>query len=207
MRSLNRLLQAHRSAISAHRAARPARSRAAVRGVLLLCLAAVPLGASTAQTAPAQVTSEAAVIPFAAHFEGVIAPISPDLERIDPRTPATAVDLDSFDAPIEVVPKTEVLRTLGTGVASYYGSRFHGRQTANGERFNMRAMTAAHKTLPFGTMVRVTNASNGRSVTVRINDRGPFIPGRTIDLSRGAAEQIGMISRGHATVELELVSR
>lgn len=98
-----------------------------------------------------------------------------------------------------------MVRSLGAGVASYYGRRFHGRRTANGERFNMRAMTAAHRTLPFGTKVRVTNPRNGRSVVVRVNDRGPFIRGRSIDLSRAAAEKIGMISRGHARVNMEVV--
>ncbi|MEP3051448.1 MAG: septal ring lytic transglycosylase RlpA family protein [Erythrobacter sp.] len=113
-----------------------------------------------------------------------------------------SVDLSTFEAPREAQP---AVRSLGTGIASYYGRRFHGRLTANGERFNMRALTAAHKTLPFGTRVRVTNPRNGRSVTVRINDRGPFIRGREIDLSRAAAERIGMISSGHARVELALV--
>lgn len=119
--------------------------------------------------------------------------------------PAGAVDLNGFDPPVEREAGQDVVRALGTGVASYYGRRFHGRRTANGERFNMRAMTAAHRTLPFGTRVRVTNPRNGRSVVVRVNDRGPFIRGRSIDLSRAAAEKIGMISRGHATVKLEVV--
>ncbi|MBV7266765.1 septal ring lytic transglycosylase RlpA family protein [Erythrobacter sp. WH131] len=115
--------------------------------------------------------------------------------------PPTAVDLSEFEPPVE----DPILRTLGRGVASFYGRRFHGRRTANGERFDMNAMTAAHKTLPFGTKVRVTNPSNGRSVIVRINDRGPFTRGRTIDLSRAAAREIGMIARGHARVELDIV--
>lgn len=114
-----------------------------------------------------------------------------------------AVDLDAFEPPIE---QTRVLRSLGSGTASYYGRRFHGRRTANGERFDMRAMTAAHRTLPFGTLVRVTNTRNGREVTVRINDRGPFIRGRSIDLSRAAAKQIGMISRGHAPVQMDIIA-
>ncbi len=142
-------------------------------------------------------------MPFAAHFAGVIEPLGPDLQDIDLAVPPDAVDISTFEPPVE---QTRVIRSMGTGIASFYGRRFHGRLTANGERFNMRAMTAAHKTLPFGTMVRVTNPRNGRSVTVRINDRGPFIRGREIDLSRGAAEAIGMISRGHARVELEVVS-
>lgn len=79
------------------------------------------------------------------------------------------------------------------GIASYY---YHGQKTANGERFNLNGFTAAHRTLPFGTMLTVTNSTNGRSVTVRINDRGPFIKGRIIDLSRGAAQAIGLTSSG-----------
>lgn len=127
-----------------------------------------------------------------------------------PQVPDDAVDITSFDPPLEPKPKPKpkprsVKRSLGTGVASYYGKRFHGRLTANGERFNMNAMTAAHKTLPFGTRVRVTNPRNGKSVTVRINDRGPFIRGRHIDLSRAAAQRIGMISSGHARVKMDIV--
>ena len=94
---------------------------------------------------------------------------------------------------------------IATGIASYYGARFAGRKTANGERFNPSKMTAAHKSLRFGTRVRVTNLRNGRQVTVRINDRGPFVRGRIIDLSRAAASKIGMIQRGHARVRLERV--
>ncbi|GEP00612.1 septal ring lytic transglycosylase RlpA family protein [Methylobacterium haplocladii] len=76
-------------------------------------------------------------------------------------------------------------------IASWYGPGFHGRKTANGERFDQNALTAAHKTLPFGTRIRVTNEATGRSVLVRINDRGPFVKGRAIDLSAGAARAIG----------------
>lgn len=78
-----------------------------------------------------------------------------------------------------------------TGTASWYGPGFHGRTTASGERFNQNAMTAAHPTLKFGTMVTVTNNKNGKSVVVKINDRGPFINGRIIDLSKAAAQKIG----------------
>jgi len=85
------------------------------------------------------------------------------------------------------------------GVASYYGS---GSRTASGERFNPSEMTAAHRTLPFGTRVRVTNTNNGRSVVVRINDRGPFVHNRVIDLSTGAASAIGMIGSGTAHVRI-----
>ena len=91
------------------------------------------------------------------------------------------------------------------GMASFYGKKFHGRKTANGERFNMNAMTAAHKRLAFGTMVRVTHVQNGRSVVVRINDRGPFSKGRIIDLSYAAAKKLGMISQGVAKVRLRIL--
>lgn len=90
------------------------------------------------------------------------------------------------------------------GEASYYADRFHGRLTANGERFDMHEMTAAHKTLPFGSLVRVTNLDNGKEVVVRINDRGPFIKGRAIDLSLGAAKEIGMIRKGVTNVRMEV---
>jgi rare lipoprotein A len=93
-----------------------------------------------------------------------------------------------------------------TGIASWYGIPFHGRQAANGEIFDMEKMTAAHRTLPFGTMVRVHNLTNGRETDVRIIDRGPFVNGRIIDLSRAAAESIGMIGPGIAQVMLEVVS-
>lgn len=86
------------------------------------------------------------------------------------------------------------------GKASWYGPGFHGRSTASGERFNQSNMTAAHKSLPFGTKLRVTNKRNGKSVVVRINDRGPFVRGRVLDLSKGAASQIGMVRSGSAAV-------
>lgn len=88
------------------------------------------------------------------------------------------------------------------GVASWYGPGFHNRLTANGERYNMNAMTAAHKTLPFGTVVVVQSATTGKTVTVRINDRGPFIKGRVIDLSRAAAKKLGMHKSGIQKVKL-----
>lgn len=93
------------------------------------------------------------------------------------------------------------------GVASWYGGKFHGRQTASGERYDMHAMTAAHRTLPFGTRVRVTDLTTRRSVVVRINDRGPFIDGRIVDLSRRAAGRLGIIERGTAKVRLTVVQQ
>ncbi|WP_406820983.1 septal ring lytic transglycosylase RlpA family protein [Pseudomonas sp. KnCO4] len=93
-----------------------------------------------------------------------------------------------------------------TGTASYYGSRHHGKRTASGEPFNQNGLTAAHRSLPFGTRVRVTNTANQRSVVVRINDRGPHTRGRLIDLSRAAAEKIGMIRSGTAQVRVQGLS-
>jgi rare lipoprotein A len=92
-----------------------------------------------------------------------------------------------------------------TGVASYYADKYHGKQTASGEIFDMHALTAAHPTYKFGTRVKVTHLENKRSVTVRINDRGPFIKGRVIDLSLAAAKELQMVKSGIAQVKLEIV--
>lgn len=91
------------------------------------------------------------------------------------------------------------------GVASWYGGKFHGRLTSSGEVFDTNEMTAAHRTLPFGTLVKVTNLDNGKSAMVKINDRGPFVDGRIIDLSRAAAEQIDMLETGIARVSLGIM--
>lgn len=90
-----------------------------------------------------------------------------------------------------------------TGKASYYGQAHHGKRTASGERFDQNALTAAHRTLPFGTRVRVTNLNNERSVVLRINDRGPFVRGRVIDVSRAAAERLDMLRAGVVPVRVE----
>lgn len=89
--------------------------------------------------------------------------------------------------------------------ASYYAEQFHGKRTSNGEYFNMYSLTCAHKSLPFDTVLRVTNLSNGKQVDVRVNDRGPFVVGREIDLSKAAAVQLNMIKTGTAKVKLEIV--
>ena len=92
-----------------------------------------------------------------------------------------------------------------SGIASYYAEEFDGRQTANGEVYDMHAMTAAHRTLPFNTTVKVTHLQTGESVIVRINDRGPFKDDRVIDLSLGAARKIGLIAKGTGPVRLEVL--
>src|SRR5262245_5091561 len=110
---------------------------------------------------------------------------------------APAVSEETPPAPIK-----KQIERASYGMASYY---WQGQRTANGERFEKRELTAAHRTLPFGTRVRVTNLATGRSVTVRINDRGPFVAGRVIDVSQAAAEELGMVGRGVAKVRLSVV--
>ena len=129
------------------------------------------------------------------------------MKIIKPTALVAALALGAF--PLATTPSlaqdtVAVVQTL-SGTASWYGGKFHGRTTANGERYNMNALTAAHKTLPFGTKVRVTNEANGKSVVVRINDRGPFVGRRVIDLSRAAATQVGMMQSGVARVKLEIL--
>jgi rare lipoprotein A len=104
----------------------------------------------------------------------------------------------------QLTTRTRVPGKEGTsyGLASFYGE---GSETASGEKFDPKGLTAAHPTLPFGTRLRVTNVSNGRSVIVRINDRGPFVAGRTVDVSSSAAERIGIVERGVAKVKLDVV--
>jgi rare lipoprotein A len=94
---------------------------------------------------------------------------------------------------------------IGQGVASYYGHELAGNRTASGERFNPNGLTAAHRSLPLGTKLRVTNLSNGEDVVVRVNDRGPFAKSRLIDLSLGAARDIGMVRTGTARVTVEIL--
>lgn len=125
------------------------------------------------------------------------------------RQVGNAAPLSHIEGKPEPEVTTVAVRSVANrlqGWASWYGPGFHGNRTANGERYNQYAMTAAHRSLPFGTEVRVTNANNGRSIVVRINDRGPFIGGRIIDLSAGAAEAIGMISSGVAPVTVEVLT-
>ena len=107
-------------------------------------------------------------------------------------------DFQSDDARIARLPAE-------TGIASYYADKYHGRKTASGETFDMHALTAAHPTYPFGTRVKVTHLKSQRSVIVRINDRGPFVKGRVIDLSLAAAEQLRMVRSGLAQVTLEIL--
>lgn len=90
-----------------------------------------------------------------------------------------------------------------SGIASYYAEQHHGKKTANGEKFNMYELTAAHRTLPFGSKIKVTNLTNGKTVVLRVNDRGPYVKGRILDVSKGAAIELGMIQHGTAAIRIE----
>lgn len=118
----------------------------------------------------------------------------PSSEQLEPR------------APIARIPAPAQPTMMETGLASWYGPKFHGKRTASGEVFNQEKLTAAHPTLPWGSRVKVTNLANGKSVDVRINDRGPFGKGRIIDVSRAAARALDMVERGLTTVQLEWLS-
>lgn len=126
-----------------------------------------------------------------------------------------AAKTSSDDAPAPKAKKTKVAKKSSgggggasySGYASWYGGQFHGRKTANGETYNQWALTAASKTLPFGTVVRVTNSRNGDYVDVRINDRGPYVGGRIIDLSHAAANEIGLTASGVAPVKVTVLGK
>ncbi len=129
--------------------------------------------------------------------------------------PPATTEEKMADSPTAIAPaeeakseavKSEVIVGI-VGIASYYAAKFHGRRTASGEKFSSKLMTAAHLTLPFGTQVKVTNLRNMKSVIVRVNDRGPHVLGRIVDLSRAAAELIGMRHTGTAHVELEILAK
>jgi rare lipoprotein A len=171
------------------------RIRTLRRGLLVLAL--------TAPMAAAGSTETPAVAPAAAAFASEFA----DLAELPPAPDGgnNAVDLTAIEHS-HPSGAGEVARQLGSGSASYYAAKFHGRRTASGERFDNTAMTAAHRTLPFGSKVRVTNPANGQSVVVRINDRGPFTKSRAIDVSHAAAKRLGLVARGHGTVELALLN-
>ena len=146
--------------------------------LLAVCAALASIGAVHAQQAPA---AAPAVTPAPAAAPKMAAPAA---------APAAA----SGDAASE-------------GKVAHYGAKFNGRKTASGEVFNVNAMTMAHKTLPFGTRVKVTNLANKKSVVVRVNDRGPTDPGRIGDLTTGAARKIGMTKAGVADARLEVVGQ
>jgi rare lipoprotein A len=128
------------------------------------------------------------------------APLPEDL----PAATAAASEAVATTATTVLTAVSEMRTRLETGIASWYGKRFHGRRTASGESFDMHALTAAHPNLPFGSWVRVRNVVNGLSVDVRINDRGPHVKRRIIDLSRAAARSLGLLDDGSGTSEVSI---
>ena len=127
--------------------------------------------------------------------------------RSTPSSPKGDVAIEPTKAPESSTPRNpsgKILLTLD-GVASYYADEFHGKQTSSGEVYDMNDLTAAHRTFPFGTKVRITNRENSRSVIVRVNDRGPFHEGRIIDLSLGAAKELDLVKTGTAPVRIEVL--
>ncbi|HEY0626033.1 MAG TPA: septal ring lytic transglycosylase RlpA family protein [Allosphingosinicella sp.] len=155
----------------------------------------------------------AALLPVSAQGEVATAQIAPEPAPVlEAQQEPAAIVIDApaveASAPEAEEPKKtlEDSTVIGEGMASYYGAELAGNRTASGERFNPNALTAAHRTLPMGTKLRVTNKANGKSVIVRINDRGPFAKGRIIDVSRAAAEKISMVRSGTARVTLERLS-
>lgn len=130
------------------------------------------------------------------------APLGYNASKSAPATDSKATLADA--KPLDAGP--DVSDFHQTGRASWYGTKFHGRKTASGERYNMNALTAAHKTLPLASYVRVTNTTNDKSVVVKINDRGPYVRGRIIDLSYAAARVLGLRKVGTAQVKIEGLS-
>lgn len=143
----------------------------------------------------------------------VAVPAAPSIEqpRSAPESSETKVPETSNEAAgesseeaVEVPPDAKPI-LVETGIASWYGAPYHNRRASNGEIYDMHAMTAAHRTLPLGSIVRVTCVENGESAVVRITDRGPFIEGRIVDLSQAAAQKIGLVRKGTAQVRLEVL--
>lgn len=162
--------------------------RAGTRNLLGLGLSLATYGCAVANTAPTQTVT--ANDPIASIATGV--DFSHKAKRAT--TLANTVEQATLGKPtaLHMASESSDQASFQQGIASWYGPGFHNRLTANGERYNMNALTAAHRTLPFGTMVLVKNTATGKTVTVRINDRGPYIKGRIIDLSRAAARELGI---------------
>lgn len=168
----------------------------ALRSLVFAAAMALPASASGPAFADAGVSSNRDT--FAASFStlnGAAGAFVPAAGMVD----VTAIQ------PSEGADEDMAGRSIGSGIASYYGNELAGNRTASGERFDPGQLTAAHRTLPMGTRVRVTNSANGKSVVVRINDRGPFHGKRVIDLSKSAASRIGLVARGSGRVDLALL--
>ena len=164
---------------------------------------------SPSESSPLTASTPAATPPPAAPSKSRLADFMAKRFRKQIETPVPVVEPETQAAPEAPVDEKykftgEDARELERGHASWYGGQFHGRRTASGETYDKYALTAAHKTLPFGTIVRVRSLKLGREVDVRINDRGPFAPGRVIDVSQAAAEALGLMGKGVVEVSLNV---
>ncbi len=149
----------------------------------------------------------AALLSLAAACAGVARPEAPRLPVVTDPAPIVPGTMRAYQVRGRWYQPAEQPGYDVTGMASWYGEQFNGRPTATGERFDMHALTAAHKTLPLPGLVEVTNLSNGRRIVVRVNDRGPFVDNRIIDLSRGSAEALGMLQAGVGEVRVRYLGR
>jgi rare lipoprotein A len=190
----------------------------ALAGALLAALAVVGwqrLAASATTAAPPVVAgTERRAVRSSAEVAGTVRVPAAIALTTAPRQPASSLPLGREGGtagpylPARLAQPTAWKHTAhGTGEASYYARGFEGRPTASGEPYRAAKLTAAHRTLPFGTLLEVTNVRNGRSVIVRVNDRGPFHGRRVIDLSRAAAAEIGLLRRGRGPVRLDVLTR
>ena len=167
----------------------------AIGAVLLLAVSAQAQAQAAAAAAPAAASAAAAVSATAAKAKAAV---------VDGAASAKAAVMPAATA---AAPAAASIGDASEGKVAYYGRKFAGRKTANGERFNPGALTMAHKTLPFGTLVRVTNLKNNKSVVVRVNDRGPFGADRVGDLSQAAAGKLRMLKSGVINAKLEVVGK
>lgn len=189
--------------------------RVAVAGALVVLGACTGLPSDYTQATAQQASKAAAEPPVTAptiamqrpsRIYDLAKPADTDLIDLQPGaqpgTQPAPVDRFSLELTPDTQPETSMFQEFERGGASWYGPGLHGRRTASGERYDMHALTAAHRTLPFGTIVRVRSLVNGREVEVRITDRGPFVRSRVIDVSRAAAVELGMIGLGIKNVAL-----
>jgi len=172
-------------------------------------LSSASQGCGIISDAPSRATSARAVLPSEPRTGNPSIDQSPTHafpREIPPITTIPSSPETDEAPPLAPIPAPSQPTLVETGLGSWYGRRFHGKLTANGEVFDPEKFTAAHRTLPWGSRVKVTNLTNGKSVEVRINDRGPFGKGRIIDVSRAAAKVLGMVGSGITTVRVERLS-
>ncbi|HSC23175.1 MAG TPA: septal ring lytic transglycosylase RlpA family protein, partial [Casimicrobiaceae bacterium] len=179
---------------------------AAVAAVLVVGCTSVPRSGAPQGTAPQHAPSASGKY----YLDDGPGANAPDLDAVPDAVPRLEPLARAANRPYEVfgreyVPATMVKPYRERGIASWYGRRFHGQKTSIGEPYDMYAMTAAHPTLPLPSYARVTNVATGRSVIVRVNDRGPFLHDRIIDLSYAAAQRIGIAQAGSGEVEVEAI--